>query len=479
MGEARSELDLALRADPGPAGACLSVGIVESQGNENAQAVDDLRRAAELLPNSFSAHYKLALAYLREQKLQEGFHELQRATQLDPKNADAAYNLGLVLLELGRVQEASRHLREARALGSNRPDVAFNLVRAELSANEYDEARREADDAAKTFGHDPEWRTALGRLFFERGQPREAANQFAAALLVRPGSAEIRRQLAMARVQSQDPEGALAVLVTPESAEDHYLKANAFYLLRRLTEAYQESRLAIGKERRNPGYLLLAARIDQRLGRHAEALDFTRQASEQAPQWSEPYYSAGVSYYLLRRYEEARKVLTHALELDARSPRSLFLYSASLANEGKNREAEEYLRRALKLEPTNARLHYHLGALLLRDNRPAEAQWAFEKAVALTPDFAPPHYQLGKLLLRSNHPELAARELEIAVRHQPDLVQAYYQLSRAYALLGEADRSARALATFNNLKKADIDEAQELTQEIDKQLEVVLPEPRR
>ena len=58
-------------------------------------------------------------------------------------------------------------------------------------------------------------------------------------------------------------------------------------------------------------------------------------------------------------------------------------------------------------------------------------------------------------------------------------MQAYYQLSRAYALLGEADRSARALATFNNLKKADIDEAQELTQEIDKQLEVVLPEPRR
>ena len=57
MGEARSELDLALRADPGPAGACLSVGIVESQGNENAQTVDDLRRAAELLPDRDSRRY--------------------------------------------------------------------------------------------------------------------------------------------------------------------------------------------------------------------------------------------------------------------------------------------------------------------------------------------------------------------------------------------------------------------------------------
>ena len=86
--------------------------------------------------------------------------------------------------------------------------------------------------------------------------------------------------------------------------------------------------------------------------------------------------------------------------------------------------------------------------------------------------------KLGKLLVRSNHPDLAPRELETAVQYQPDLAQAYYQLSRAYALLGEAEKSARALATFNNLKKVEADEAQELTDEVKEQLELPLPKPR-
>jgi len=478
MREARTQLELALEADPGLAEAYLILGVVEFQSNENAQAVSTLRRAVELLPNSFSAHYNLALAYLRERKLPEGLRELERAAQLDPKNADAAYNLGLALLELGRVQESSQHLRDAQALGSNRPDIAFNLVRAELAANQFNEARREADSAAKTFGSDPGWRAAVGQLFLEHGQPREAAAHLEEALRIRPDSAQFRRLLAKARLGSQDPEGALAVLKSPESAEDHYLKASAYYLLHRLTEADQESRRALDTKPGEPSYLLLLARIDQRLGQHNEALELLHRTSEQASQWSEPYYSAGVSYYLLRHYEDARRSLDRALELDPGSARSLFLYAASLVNEGKNREAEEYLRRAIYLEPANARFHYHLGALLLRDNRPAEAQRDFEEAVRLKPDFALPHYQLGKLLVRSNHPDLAPRELETAVQYQPDLAQAYYQLSRAYALLGEAEKSARALATFNNLKKVEADEAQELTDEVKEQLELPLPKPR-
>jgi tetratricopeptide (TPR) repeat protein len=470
--EAKAQLESALKADPNLAEAHLALGMVEFQAGDNARAIDHYRRAIALQPNAFSAHYNLALAYLRDKDLSHGLHELERAAALNPRSADAAYNLGLVLLELGRPAEALAWLRRATALGPDRPDLAFNRVRAELAAHETEAARREAESAAKAFGNDAEWRLAVGSLFLERGQPTDATTHLAEAFRLQPDSSEVRRKLATAQLEAHDPEGAITVLVSPTSAEDHYVLGSAHFLLRHLAEADQESRRAVEQEPLEPRYLLLRARIEQRLGEHATALEMLRRVSELAPTWSEPHYSAGVSYYLQRRYAEARSSLEKALELDPRSTRALFLYAATLVNEGKNREGEEYMRRAITLEPSNARFQYHLGALLLRDNRPLEARQALDRSIQLKPDFAPPHYQLGKLLARVGQPELAARELETAVRHQPNLAEAYYQLSQVYASIGKEEESRHALATFNQLKKEAADEGAEFAEEVRKQLEI-------
>jgi hypothetical protein len=67
----------------------------------------------------------------------------------------------------------------------------------------------------------------------------------------------------------------------------------------------------------------------------------------------------------------------------------------------------------------------------------------------LKPNYALPHYQLGKLLAHSDA-QAASQELEKAIEY--GLVQAYYQLSRVAATLGQKEKSAQALATFNHLK---------------------------
>jgi tetratricopeptide (TPR) repeat protein len=292
------------------------------------------------------------------------------------------------------------------------------------------------------------------------------------ALRLKPRSTEIRRQLAAAYLEAGEPVGALGLLDTPAEAEDHYLAASAYLLLRRLPEAGRESRRALEKGPTEPRYLLQLARIDQRLGQHQEALEVLRHASQLEPNWVEPHYSAGVSFYFLRRYDDARRSLGRALELDPRSPRALFLYAATLANEGKNREGEEFLLRSVALEPSNARFQYHLGAIRLRDNRPLEAQQAFEKSIQLKPDYALPHYQLGKLLAHSNQLKLAATELETAVRYQPDLAQAFYHLGRVYARLGEAERSEQALSTFRQFKQQEANEDREFMEGVQKELDL-------
>jgi len=73
--------------------------------------------------------------------------------------------------------------------------------------------------------------------------------------------------------------------------------------------------------------------------------------------------------------------------------------------------------------------------------------------------------------VRANQPAPAARELEAAIGDDPALAQAYYQLSRAYTLLGENDKAAQALATFNQIKKQETDDDQEFLEGLRKEVE--------
>ena len=467
--EAKRQLQLALSADPKSADALLMLGFVEFQSGDTPQAIAHLEGGLKLNPGSFSGHYNLALARLRRQEVAEGLRELERAVALNPHHAGAAYNLGLVLLETGRPEEALAQLLRAQTLAPQEPDVSVNIARAELALHRVAEAKREADTAASTFANDPRWQAAMGRLFLEHDELQTALPHLNQAFRLQPSEIQVRRLLASAQLAAQNPAAVLDLVTTPESAEDHYLRAGAFYLLRQLPKADQEAHFASQQDPRDSRVLVLRARICQLQGQHNAAIELLQKATDLAPEWSEPFYSAAVSYYLERRYADAQHSLDRALELDPKAVRALFLYAASLVNQGKNRQGEKFLRRAVQLEPENARLYYHLGALQLRDDRWSEAAEAFEKAAQLQPNFALPHYQLGKLLLQSNHPQEAARELETAVRLQPDLAEAYYQLSRAYTRLGEASKSQQSRDAFAKLKQQEIDEDKQMMEEVQRQ----------
>src|SRR5205085_2397982 len=85
----------------------------------------------------------------------------------------------------------------------------------------------------------------------------------------------------------------------------------------------------------------LRNRLLQRAGQQDAALEMAKKATTLAPNWDEPYYLAGVSYYFKRLYDEAAQSLGRAVELNPNSARALFLEAIALANRGKIQEAEE------------------------------------------------------------------------------------------------------------------------------------------
>src|SRR5438552_11835610 len=218
---ALEKLNRAVQADPNFAQAYLLLGLTEFQGGQTAKSIRHYKRALKLQPRSYTGHYNLALAYLRERNFQDARAELEQAVSLDARQADAAYDLGIVLLELGEASAALTQLRHARAL-KPRPDVDFNIVRAEIEAGRVSEAHADAEAAAKDLGSDFQWNAAIGQLFLKNAQPREAAVYLDKACFIRPDDAEIRRQLAAAYLQSNQPEQVLSTVREAKTPEDHY-----------------------------------------------------------------------------------------------------------------------------------------------------------------------------------------------------------------------------------------------------------------
>jgi tetratricopeptide (TPR) repeat protein len=370
----------------------------------------------------------------------------------------------MVLLELEQPSAALPPLRHAKALNPRRPDVAFNIVRAELEAGHPAEARADAQASAIRLGSDPKWNTAIGEVFLRNGQSKDAVIYFRGANRSRPDDTEIRHELAVAYLESGEPEPVLSTIGEPHTADDHYLRASAYYLSHHLPEADQESEQALALAPDNPQVLVLRTRLMQRAGQQAGALEMAQKAIALAPKWDEPYYLAGVSYYFLRHYQDADQNLARALELNPKSSRALFLGAIALAAEGKIDDAESSLRRAIALQPKNARFQCHLGILLARRNETAKAEEAYRKAIRLKPDYALPHYELGKLLVSSEQLRQAVDELNQAVTHDPGLTSAYYQLGHVYARLGKTEKSQQCLAEFERLYKKDTNDSQSVDQ---------------
>jgi len=450
------ELHHATQIDPECAEAFLLLGLAEfREGGAIADSIRHYQRALALQPGSYSGHYDLALAYLKENMLEEARTQLEQAVRLEPHQADAAYDLGIVLLELGQPSQALTMLHKARLLNPQRPDVAFNIVRAQLETGRVQEARAEALESAKHFGADFQWSAAMGQLFLQNAQPKDAARYLLEASRIRPDDLEVRHHLATAYLEGGQPDEALTIIGEPKTSEDHYLRASAYYLAHRFPEADRESELALGLAPDSPSVLVLRTRLLQRAGEQDEALLTAQKAISAAPNWDEPHYLAGVSYYFIRRYEQAEASLSRAVELNPKSARALFLKSIALANLGKIDDAERCLRRAVALQPENARLHCHLGILLMRKDEGVKAENSFRKAIGLKPDYALSHYELGKLLAASKQLRPAAQELEQAVKHDPGLSAAHYQLARVYAKLGEVEKSRQTLAEFQRLHQQE------------------------
>ncbi len=144
------------------------------------------------------------------------------------------------------------------------------------------------------------------------------------------------------------------------------------------------------------------------------------------------------------KFDEARRVLSEALQLDANCCDCLNSLGITYFKEGRLKEAEANFRGALKIDPLYLEALCNLGLCLYQqgESHYAEAIVYFSQALELTQnkDFQL-HKNLADVLRDKGDFKEAAMHYGEAVRLQPDYAPAYNGLSMLYYRLKQFDKA--------------------------------------
>jgi len=156
------------------------------------------------------------------------------------------------------------------------------------------------------------------------------------------------------------------------------------------------------------------------------------------------------------RYPDVNRLLADQRETYADSPEFFITLAESESDAGIFPQARTDLEQAIVLEPKSPQAHYLLGYVRLRMNDADAAIGEFHTAIdlgfeqprtyyqlalALDVHYAPAQCEMGRILLEQHRPADAVNHLEAAVKYNPRAEEGYFLLAKAYAGMGEKDRS--------------------------------------
>ena len=181
-GEQEAARDVCAKLDqPNDPDRLTVLGMIYGRHGRYADAVEPLRRAAELDPDSYEIEHNLGLTYFRLQRYQEARGPLERAVALRPDFFDSNALLGATLFALEQDSAAYGVLDHAHRLNPDDVDTKQLLLQTATvlgtksrEAKNYVEALKYLQAAAQLNPQDPRVHVRLAIVYGETGDARRA-----------------------------------------------------------------------------------------------------------------------------------------------------------------------------------------------------------------------------------------------------------------------------------------------------------------
>ncbi len=154
-------------------------------------------------------------------------------------------------------------------------------------------------------------------------------------------------------------------------------------------------------------------------------------------------------------YPAAREDLERSIALNANLYQAHYVLGNTLVKLNEvNRAIDEY-NRAINLAPNQPRTYFQLAMVMRSKQDEVAEQRILGQALSADDNYAPAHCEMGRILLEAHHPEEVVSHLNSAIQYNPRSEEAYFLLARAYAGLGEKDKSNEMVKRLMDVRKTN------------------------
>jgi Flp pilus assembly protein TadD len=459
---ALDNLRSALKLKPDSAFLHYLVGLSLFSSGNTEDAISELQQSIHLDPKALKSRLVLADAFARDQRMKDAQEQWRAAIDIDPASTIARHQLASSLIAQEDYGAAVSLLKPAKRDEALSLDLALAYGKAGL-------LNQAVDTLVEAIHSDPSslrLTNALTTVYVNQSRFQDAVVLAKKSLQLHPNNLEAQRLYFRVLVLNHDP---LARQLGPKLLVSHPHDFEFLYLngiIYRETGADADARrcleqaVSLNPTHYNARYNLglVLAHLNDAAGAK-EQFEKALALGDTEPQVR--YNLAGALRILgepdeanaqLKRYQEEMQATVHSSVAVNKS-----VQAEQEMNAGDPQKAVDLYREAIEATPNDALLNFKLALALDRTGDVVSEHKALDQALQIDPTLAIAQNQIGYLASKDGDFPTAEQHFRLAVQSAPSYTEAWVNLA---ATLGMESRYPEALEAVTSALKLDPNNSQ-------------------